>query len=66
MKIISFIDDEQLVKKILKHRNLWDVNRKPPPCANSPPAGAYIIYDQSLSPSANDYIIDTDYPIETY
>ena len=30
MRIISFIEDEQLVKKILKHLDLWDVRRKPP------------------------------------
>jgi hypothetical protein len=35
-KIISFIEDEQLVKKFFKHLNLWDVKRKPPPCANLP------------------------------
>jgi len=38
MKIISFIEDEQFAKKILKHLNLWDVKRKPPPCANPPEA----------------------------
>ena len=42
MKIISFIDDEQLVKKILKHLDLWDVKRKPPPCANGPPPETYL------------------------
>ncbi len=42
-KIISFIEDEQLVKKILKHLDLWDVKRKPPPCANGPPPEAFII-----------------------
>jgi hypothetical protein len=36
MKTISFIEDEQLVKKILKHPNLWEVKHKPPPCANGP------------------------------
>ncbi len=56
MKIISFIEDEQLVKKILKHLDLWDVKRKPPPCANGPPPEAFIIYDESSSPSADDYI----------
>jgi hypothetical protein len=66
MKIISFIEDEQLVKKILKHLNLWEVKHKPPPRANSPPLESFIIYDESLSPSADDYIIDVDYPIETY
>ena len=66
MKIISFIEDSEIVKKILKHLNLWDVKRKPPPRANDPPTEAIIIYDESSSPSADDYIIDVDYPIETY
>ncbi len=75
MKIISFIEDEQLVKKILKHLDLWDVKRKPPPCANSPPPETFIIYDELSSPGADDYLIDADrstqrlstgYPIETY
>ncbi len=66
MRIISFIEDDQLVKKILEHLDLWDVKRKPPPRANDPPSEAFIIYDGSSVPSADDYIIDTDYPIESY
>ncbi len=66
MKIISFIEDEQLVKKSLKHLDLWDVRRKPPARAHGPPTEAFIIYDESSSPSAEDYMIDADYPIETY
>ncbi len=75
MRIISFIEDEVLVKKILKHLDLWDIKRKPPPRANAPPLEAFIIYDGSSAPSANDYIIDADrstlrlskgYPIESY
>ena len=66
MRIISFIDDSEIVRKILKHLGLWDVKRKPPPRANSPPAGPLIIYDESSSPSADDYIIDVDYPVEAY
>jgi hypothetical protein len=66
MRIISLIDDAEIIKKILKHLDLWDVKRKPPPCANGPPPEAFIIYDQSSAPSADDYIIDVDYPIETY
>jgi hypothetical protein len=48
MRIISFIDDADIIKKILKHLDLWDVKRKPPPCANGPPPEAFIIYDESL------------------
>jgi hypothetical protein len=66
MRIIAFIEDEQLVKKILMHLGLWEVKRKPPPCANGPPADTIIIYDESSAPSADDYLIDADYPMETY
>jgi hypothetical protein len=33
MRIISIIDDQQVVKKIPMHLSLWDVKRKPPPRA---------------------------------
>ena len=66
LRIISFIEDSEIAKKILQYLNLWNVNRQQPPCANSPPAGPFIIYYESLSPSAaDDYIIDAEYPIET-
>ena len=38
IKIISFIDDSEIIKKILKHLDLWDVKRKPPARANPPEA----------------------------
>jgi hypothetical protein len=51
--------------------DLWDVKRKPPSWANGPPSEAFIISDESSSPSADDpssfltlrrtgYIIDAD------
>jgi len=51
MRIIAFIEDEQLVKKTLKHLGLWDVKRKPLPRANGPPTESFIIYDESSSPA---------------
>jgi len=54
MRIIAFIQHEQLVKKILKHLDLWNVKRKLPPRANSPPTESLTIYDESSSPRAED------------
>jgi len=54
VKIISFIEDSEIIKKILKHLNLWDVKRKPPPRANDPPTESFIVYDVSSSPSADE------------
>ncbi len=37
MKILSFIEDPEIIKKILKHLDLWDSKSKPLPRANAPP-----------------------------
>ncbi len=37
MKIIFFIDDSEIIKKVLNHLGLWDAKRKSPPRANGPP-----------------------------
>ena len=66
MRIISLIDDSQIIKKILNHLGLWDVKHKPPAYANGPPTESFIIYDESSSPGADDYLMYADYPIETY
>ena len=31
MRVVSVIEDEQLIKKIHKHLNLWEIKRKPLP-----------------------------------
>ena len=36
------------------------------PRANVPPPETFIINEESSSLNADDYIIDADYPIETY
>jgi hypothetical protein len=66
MRIISFIEDSEIIKKILKHLGLSDVKRKPPPRANDPPIEAFIIYDDSPTPGLDDYLIDPEYPAEAY
>ena len=37
MRIISFIEDEEVIKKILKHLGLWDVKARPRPGDNALP-----------------------------
>jgi len=43
MKVISVIEDAHITKKTLTCLYLWDIKRKPPPQANTPPAEALII-----------------------
>jgi hypothetical protein len=61
MRVIAFIEKEDIVKKI-KHLGLWHVAQKPSPRANAPPfiPGSYPI------PSVDDYLIDPESPVEAY
>ena len=36
MKVISVIEDEEIIKKILKHLGLWEVKTRSPPKATRP------------------------------
>ena len=60
MRVIACIEDENVIKKILKHLGLWKV--KPSPRANGPP----LIPDSYPAPSVDDYVIDPDTPVEAY
>ena len=66
MRIISWIEDEEVIKKILKHLGLWLPKRAPAPKANAPPKAVLIDYLDSQTPSAEDYLIDPDYPIDSW
>jgi hypothetical protein len=48
MRIISFIEDGQLIKKILKHLGLWETGNHDPPTENIPHIPE-LIYDDSDS-----------------
>jgi hypothetical protein len=62
MRIISFIEDEQIIKKILKHLDLWD-ERKPPPCANPPEADQLKPLSYMISPHRPARTITSSMPI---
>ena len=66
MHIIAFIENEQVIRKILSHLNLWNVKRKPAPIAHGPPADPFSSYDDQTAPGADDYVINPDYPVEAY
>jgi hypothetical protein len=73
MKIIAFIEQEEVIKKILKHLGLWftrvqpgEVKGRPPPRIHSPPAECFTDYpDSQITPWDDDYS-DPDYPFEAY
>lgn len=66
MKIIAFIEQEEVIKKILKHLGLWEFKGRPPPRVHSPPAECFTDYpDSQITPWDDDYS-DPDYPFEAY
>jgi hypothetical protein len=66
MRVIAFIEAPGVIRKILKHLNLWDTKRKPQPLANAPPIDVALLYDDPPGPSAGDLVIDPQYPVESY
>jgi predicted Zn-dependent peptidase len=67
MRVISVIDDEDVIKKILKHLGLWDQKVRPPPKATGPPIQEYKIdYTDSQLPVSDKWLyVGPEYP-ETY
>ncbi len=49
MKIISFIEDLDIIEKILRHLGLWDINNHDPPQAVISAPIPELVYDFSVS-----------------
>ena len=67
MKVISVIEDENVIKKILKHLGLWDLKTRPPPSKEKPPGTIETPMDFSISqlpPSEEHLFFDVEYPVE--
>jgi len=77
MRIIAFVEDEEVIKKILKHLGLWEFKPRPPPKATGPAKISEYSIDYSISQlpvsdnlsrasGSNDYLhVDPEYP-ETF
>jgi hypothetical protein len=64
MKVISIIEDEEVVKKILKHLDLWDVKERPPPKTEGPLKPVKYTFDYSTSqlPASDKWLyVDVEY-----
>ena len=65
MKIISVIDDEDIIKRILKHLSLWDSKPRPPPKPKDVSKKSETVIDDSFSqlPVSDNYLyVDPQYP----
>ena len=64
MRIISFIEEKQLIQKILKHLGLWDLNVRPTPKAKGPSVTISIDdSDSQVSFSGPSFYLDPDDPM---
>ena len=64
MKVISVIEDEEIIKKILKHLELWDRKARPPPKPTGPPKVPEYSIDYSISqlPASDKWLyVDPEY-----
>jgi hypothetical protein len=68
MRVISFIEDPQVIEKILKHLGLWELTPRPPPrSAKSQHLSTepHIDYsDSQVPPSDNGFYVDPEYPAD--
>ena len=58
MRIIEFIEDPEVIKKILKHLDLWNLKARPPPRADAPPKSGeqWLDYSDSQLPHFYAYL----------
>jgi hypothetical protein len=67
MKIISFIKDEGVIEKILKHLGLWDLKARPPPKVKVPSVTIYLDDSDSQVPfSTPSFYPDPEHPMDSY
>jgi hypothetical protein len=66
MKIISFIEDEEVIEKILKHLGLWNVKARPPPEVKVPPVRTKMDHSDSQVSSYEWFYPHPDYPVDSY
>ena len=66
MKIITFIEDEEVIEKILKHLKLWEMKARLPPRAKTPSVTIYLDNLDSQISFPDFFYADPDYPMDSY
>jgi hypothetical protein len=66
LRIISAIDDRQVIRAILEHLGLWRVRSRPPPKIHDPPIREYAAADHQLQTHADTIYGDPEYTWDEY
>ena len=64
IRVITFIKDQEVIRKILTHLGLWQIKAQLQPVAHAPPELAAADFDDWPAPSAEEYLTDPLYPDE--
>ena len=59
--MIAFIQDQEVIRKILTHLGLWQIKARPRPVAHAPPDLFYEPFNHWSAPNADDYFNDLLY-----
>ena len=65
MKLLSCIEDEQVIEKILKRLGLWEKKARPPPKTRAAPTRTDTLIDDSFSqlPVSDKWLyVEPEYP----
>ncbi|MEE4111659.1 MAG: hypothetical protein V2I40_02515 [Desulfobacteraceae bacterium] len=66
MRVIAFIEQAEVIRKILEHLGLWGTKRPVRPRSHAPPAACYNDGADFRMPSADDYLTDPVYAAVAY
>jgi hypothetical protein len=66
MRIIAFIEDEEVIQKILRHLGLWDLKARPPPKVKAPSETIYLDDSESQDLPSDSFYAHPDYPMDAY
>jgi hypothetical protein len=66
MRVISAIDDRQVIRAILEHLGIWQVRSRPPPKIHDPPNIEYASADLQIQPHSEIIYGDPEYSWDEY
>ena len=66
IRIISFIEDAQIIHDILEHLGLWLFRSRPPPKIHDPPSREYVAADLEIQPLNDTIYGDPEYTWDEY
>jgi hypothetical protein len=64
MRVIAFIEDREVIRKILTHQGLWQIKARPRPVVYAPLDLTYEPFNDWPAPCAEDYLTDPLYPYD--